>query len=137
MAFRKVSYNCLTRLNQLGKVGGHFIDQRVTTEEKTDRGTVLIRSRLEKVPVEEISAKLAEITPSEYRLQNLIKAGVDLQRVNVNGLLDSTDPIEVDAQNEVVVDSTFEKLLDHEYSVSEKKKASVKVENNDVIEKSE
>lgn len=91
-----------------------YREQRKVVTEIDDNGNEKIRSYLEKVPVEEISAEIKRIGPDDYTLKKLLKAGIPLEQVNLNGVFGSSDPLDLDAKNAPIVEKAFDDLLQHD-----------------------
>lgn len=73
------------------------------------------------VPVD-IASKQAELSlpkASEYTLENLIKAGVDLKTLNPMDFFRSNDPFDVDRANDAEAVKLFKELQDAEKTASQ------------------
>lgn len=104
--------------------------ETVTTDEVRDDGNVFKRVSVQEVPVSEVDAKLGVISPDEYTLENLMKAGVSLDQVNLNGFMAPTDKAVIADIADENSTKAFDVLLDEEYKAAAKKTKVNNVENN-------
>lgn len=96
----------------------------VTHEEIRDDGTLFKRVSVEEVSLADLDDKLSVITPDEYTLENLIKAGVSLEQVNLNGFMAPSDKATVADMQEQASLKAFDALLGEEFKASKKKVAA-------------
>lgn len=92
----------------------------VTHEEIRDDGTLFKRVAVEEVSLADLDDRLSVITPDEYTLENLIKAGVSLEQVNLNGFMAPTDKATIADMQEQSSMKAFDTLLSEEFKASKK-----------------
>lgn len=104
------------------------VKEKKVIAELTKGGSVRNRVVVEDKPIDVLKEEMKVFVPSEYTLENLLAAGVPLDRINTRGLIHSNDKATIEEQLNEVTMSAFDKLyrLDAENAAN----AAV-VENND------
>lgn len=96
----------------------YFVDVEKIVSEDIDGVTV---ERAVRVPVD-IASREAELSlpkASDYSLENLIKAGVDLKTLNPMDFFRSTDPFDIDRANDAEAIKVFKELQSEESKLVE------------------
>lgn len=92
-----------------------------TSAEKLEDGNVVNRFSIEEVGLDEVDARLQVVSPEDYTLENLLKAGVPLDQVNLNGIMDVSDAATKAEQAEQASLSAFDTLIGEEAKAASKK----------------
>lgn len=92
-----------------------------TSAEKLEDGNVVNRFSIQEVGLDEVDARLQVVSPEDYTLENLLKAGVPLDQVNLNGFMDVSDAATKAEQAEQMSLNAFNTLREEEDKVASKK----------------
>lgn len=96
----------------------------VTSAEQLEDGNVINRVSLQDVSLAEVDDRLSVINPDEYTLENLMKAGVSLDQINLSSFVAPTDKATIAERAEKISLNAFDNLI------GEETKASIKEAKN-------
>lgn len=102
-----------------------YRDKKICAEVKD--GAVRSKVVACEVPIDEVVEEMKVFVPSDYTLENLLKAGVPLDRVNVANLIHSDDKSAIEEQLSSVADDAWYNL-----QVIDWKSSTPTVETNEV-----
>lgn len=101
-----------------------IIEKKVVTELKD--GRVRNKVIVERTPIEVLKEEMKVFKPTEYTLENLLKAGVPLDRIDTTNLIHSDDKSTIEESLTSVVGDAWQKLQYIDWQNAAAK------ENNDV-----
>ena len=85
-----------------------IIEKKVVTEKKD--GRVRNKVVVQKTPIKDLVEEMKVFNPEDYTLENLLKAGVPLDRVNCSNLIHTNDKAEIEEQLSTLAGDAWEKL---------------------------
>lgn len=100
----------------------------VTSAEKLEDGNVINRVSLQDVSLAETDERLKVISPEDYTLENLMKAGVPLDQINLSGFMSPTDKAVISEIQDTNALNAFAELQKEEFRISQEKAKAVKTE---------
>lgn len=100
------------------------LTEKVVTSTEKRGDSVIKRVTVQETDLKDIAEKLSVISTEDYTLENLMKAGVAMDKINLNGYMDIADKgVIVDKMENASVDA-FDQLLGAEVAQKSKAKAS-------------
>lgn len=123
MLRRKVKHFGLSKPHGVG-----VAVEAVTSQEILEDGTIRNRVSVQEIPLDEVDEKLQVITPDDYKLENLMKAGVPLDQINLSGFMAPTDKAVVADIADANALRAYTSLREEEDRIADAKAKSVKTE---------
>lgn len=104
-----------------------IIEKKVVTEMKD--GRVRNKVVVERKSLDELKEEMSVFVPQDYTLENLLKAGVPLDRVNTSNLIHTNDKAEIEEQLSSIAGDAWDKLQIIDWQKSQENNEVKTVEN--------
>lgn len=114
-------------LMSFGAIGA--VEMKSVVPEMDKYGAVRQRVVVEKVPLEKINEDMSAVRCEDYTLENLLKAGVPLDRINTQNLIHSNDKSKIAEKLESLTSDAWIKLQQADWQSVMENNTSKSVEN--------